>query len=419
MKRFLALLFTFLISTPVFAQGFGSPNGVGFPTNGSSGGGGLTSPVGISDGGTGQTTKAAAFNALSPLTTQSDILYGGASGAGTRLAKGTALQILRMNSGATAPEWATPAWATGDGGTGLSSFTGGDTLYYASGTALSKLAKGTALQYYRMNAGATAPEWATAPWLTNPLTTTGDTIYSSSGTTGARLGIGKYDQTYRPSLSGVPEWADRPVAPSVTTSELRTPWFARVAVTSATTLTYAGATALSVNGTPTSTTGTDGSWINNASAATANSDASFGSGVQGRLDAKQRVWARIKLVDTTVLRFRFTLGTVTNDADYKTNSVGFIYNPATHVNGNIYFYTNDGTTTNAIDTGVPFAAGIYNLCIDGSNTSSYKGYINGNLVATSATNLPTTTSSGYLLCLRTLENVAKNFMVGGLYGDNI
>lgn len=62
--------------------------------------------VPIADGGTGQSTKAAAFNALSPLTTLGDLLYGGASGAGTRLGLGTALQLLRTNAGATAPEWA-------------------------------------------------------------------------------------------------------------------------------------------------------------------------------------------------------------------------------------------------------------------------------------------------------------------------
>ena len=45
-----------------------------------------TTALGISYGGTGQTTKAPAFNALSPLTTLGDTLYGGASGAGTRLA---------------------------------------------------------------------------------------------------------------------------------------------------------------------------------------------------------------------------------------------------------------------------------------------------------------------------------------------
>ena len=40
------------------------------------------------------------------ITTQGDLLYRDGSGL-QRLAKGTALQQLRMNSGATAPEWAT------------------------------------------------------------------------------------------------------------------------------------------------------------------------------------------------------------------------------------------------------------------------------------------------------------------------
>ena len=44
------------------------------------------------------------------LTTQGDILYRDGSGL-QRLAKGTANQELRMNSGATAPEWFTPAGA--------------------------------------------------------------------------------------------------------------------------------------------------------------------------------------------------------------------------------------------------------------------------------------------------------------------
>ena len=47
------------------------------------------------------------------LTTQGDILYRDGSGL-QRLAKGTASQELRMNSGATAPEWHTPAAASTD-----------------------------------------------------------------------------------------------------------------------------------------------------------------------------------------------------------------------------------------------------------------------------------------------------------------
>ena len=43
-----------------------------------------------------------------PMTTAGDIIVGGSSGAPGRLAKGTAYQHLRMNSGATAQEWAAP-----------------------------------------------------------------------------------------------------------------------------------------------------------------------------------------------------------------------------------------------------------------------------------------------------------------------
>lgn len=59
----------------------------------------------IAGGGTGQTTKAAAFDALSPMTTGGDIIYGGASGTGTRLANGTNGQYLKSNGGSSAPSW--------------------------------------------------------------------------------------------------------------------------------------------------------------------------------------------------------------------------------------------------------------------------------------------------------------------------
>lgn len=44
-----------------------------------------------------------------PMTTAGDMIYGGVDGAATRLDKGTAGQVLTMNSGATAPEWGTVA----------------------------------------------------------------------------------------------------------------------------------------------------------------------------------------------------------------------------------------------------------------------------------------------------------------------
>lgn len=66
----------------------------------------ITSTLSIGNGGTGQTTKAAAFDALSPMTTVGDIIYGDTSGTGTRLAAGTSGQYLKAN-GAAAPSWQT------------------------------------------------------------------------------------------------------------------------------------------------------------------------------------------------------------------------------------------------------------------------------------------------------------------------
>lgn len=48
---------------------------------------------------------------VNPMSAAGDTIYGGASGTPTRLAKGTASQILRVNAGETAPEWATEAVA--------------------------------------------------------------------------------------------------------------------------------------------------------------------------------------------------------------------------------------------------------------------------------------------------------------------
>jgi len=55
--------------------------------------------------------------------------------------------------------WQGTTVGVGYGGTGLSSFTAGDTMYASGGTTISKLAKGTAGQMLQMNSGATAPVW--------------------------------------------------------------------------------------------------------------------------------------------------------------------------------------------------------------------------------------------------------------------
>jgi hypothetical protein len=65
---------------------------------------------------TNLTTDLAA-KITNPMTTAADLIVGGASGVPARLAKGAALQVLRVNAGATALEYADPA---SGGGTSLS-----------------------------------------------------------------------------------------------------------------------------------------------------------------------------------------------------------------------------------------------------------------------------------------------------------
>jgi hypothetical protein len=64
--------------------------------------------IALNKGGTGQTTKAAAFDALSPMTASGDLIYGGVSGTGTALPKGSDGQVLTLASGL-------PSWATAGG----------------------------------------------------------------------------------------------------------------------------------------------------------------------------------------------------------------------------------------------------------------------------------------------------------------
>ena len=64
----------------------------------------VSGAVALANGGTGQTTKAPAFDALSPLTAQGDLLVGGASGTGTRLPIGATNYVLQSNG--TTAEWA-------------------------------------------------------------------------------------------------------------------------------------------------------------------------------------------------------------------------------------------------------------------------------------------------------------------------
>ena len=89
------------------------------------------------------------------ITTAGDILYGTAADTVARLGIGTANQVLKVNSGATAPEWAVDP--TTDVVT-----TAGDLIYGTGADAVTRLGIGTAGQVLKVNSGATAPEWGAA-----------------------------------------------------------------------------------------------------------------------------------------------------------------------------------------------------------------------------------------------------------------
>lgn len=66
---------------------------------------GVTGALPIANGGTGQTTQTAAFDALSPTTTQGDIIYRNATN-NVRLAAGTAGLFLQTQGAGANPVWA-------------------------------------------------------------------------------------------------------------------------------------------------------------------------------------------------------------------------------------------------------------------------------------------------------------------------
>jgi hypothetical protein len=139
--------------------------------------------VQISSGGTGATTKATAFNALSPMSAAGDIIYGGTSGAGTALAIGTAGQVLTVNSGATAPQYvnqSTLSVGSATTATNLAGGLAGSVPYNTGAGATTFLSIGTAGQVLTVNSGATAPQYVNQSTLS-----VGTATNVAGGTTGA------------------------------------------------------------------------------------------------------------------------------------------------------------------------------------------------------------------------------------------
>jgi hypothetical protein len=114
---------------------------------------------------------------------------------------------------------------TSAGGTGLTSYTAGDLLYYASGTALTKLAIGTSTTV--LTSSGSAPQWTAQSSLSVGTATNlagglaGSVPYQSGAGATTFLGIGAAN-TVLTSSGTAPQWSTALTVTSVTATNLKT-----------------------------------------------------------------------------------------------------------------------------------------------------------------------------------------------------
>ena len=144
----------------------------------------LAGTLNIANGGTGQITASAAFNALSPITTTGDLIIGNGTNSATRLAIGTNGYVLTSNG-------TTATWAASTGG--VTSFSAGTTGFTPSSSTTGAITLAGTLN--AVNGGTGFSTY-----------TTGDIIYSSATNVLSKLGIGTTGQALVVSAGGIPSW---------------------------------------------------------------------------------------------------------------------------------------------------------------------------------------------------------------------
>lgn len=136
----------------------------------------------IANGGTGQTSGTAAFNALSPITSTGDLIIGNGTNSATRLAIGANTYVLTSNG--TTATWAAPSGggtttnsltinSSGTGGASPQSFNGSSAVTISYNTVgASPLAGSTSL--------TTVGTITTGTWNAGSVTTSGSFVAGSS-----------------------------------------------------------------------------------------------------------------------------------------------------------------------------------------------------------------------------------------------
>jgi len=116
----------------------------------------VTGTVAIGNGGTGQTTASAAFNALSPITTTGDLIIGNGTNTATRLPIGASTYVLTSNG-------TTATWAAASGGGATVTSTTSTGPYYIVGSSatsgsLSTAYVNTGISYNASTGDTTTPQ---------------------------------------------------------------------------------------------------------------------------------------------------------------------------------------------------------------------------------------------------------------------
>jgi hypothetical protein len=125
------------------------------------------------------------------LDAKGDLITATAADTPARLALGTTGQVLKVNTAtATGLEWATDSAGMTNPMT-----TTGDTIYSSSGSTPARLGIGTAGQILQVNSGATAPEWVTPAGSLANYALIGS-VTSLSGTTTTISGISGKDSLF-------------------------------------------------------------------------------------------------------------------------------------------------------------------------------------------------------------------------------
>lgn len=153
-----------------------------------------TGVLAATNGGTGQTTASAAFNALSPITTTGDLIIGNGTNSATRLAIGTNNYVLTSNG--TTATWA--AAVSGGGLTLLANLTPGSGVTQIDATSLAQSKSFLIItDSLTMSAGCTI-KFATS-------SDNGSTYVTSSVFTNSSANPTGFVQMFRADIAGTPK----------------------------------------------------------------------------------------------------------------------------------------------------------------------------------------------------------------------